>query len=240
MGKRQLLQRRGRGGSVFISPSWRHMGRVCYPQLSPEEKTASTEFIIKDIVHERGRGAPVIIAKNKEGVTSLMVAPEGTYVGQRIFYGVKAAVNAGNVLPLNIIPEGTLICNIEGSVGDGGRYVRSAGGYATLVSHTPDKALCRFPSGTIKPFALTCRATIGIVASGGIVEKPMLKAGVSFHKFRATSVKYPLVRGKAMSPYAHPHGGGSHPTGGRPVSRNAPPGQKVGIIASRRTGRKKK
>jgi len=240
MGKRQLLQRRGRGGSVFRSPSWRHMGRVSYPQVAQEEKTGSVEFIVKDILHESGRGAPVIIAKNKEGIQSLMVAPEGTYVGQRIFFGTGAPVNAGNVLPLKSIPEGTLICNIEGRIGDGGSFVRSAGGYATLVSHTSEKILCQFPSGIIKPFDLMCRATIGIVASGGIVEKPMLKAGVSYHKFRATSVKYPLVRGKAMSSYAHPHGGGSHPTGGRPVSRNAPPGQKVGIIASRRTGRKKK
>ncbi len=240
MGKRQLLQRRGRGGAAFVSPSWRHMGRVSYPQVVAEEKTGSVEFIVKDIVHESGRGAPVVIAKNKEGVSSLMVAPEGTYVGQRIFYGVSAAINSGNVLPLKVIPEGTLICNIEGRVGDGGKFVRSAGGYATLVSHTPDSVLCMFPSGTIKAFASMCRATIGIVASGGLTEKPMLKAGANYHKWRARAHHYPTNRGKSMSPYAHPHGGGSHQRGSTPVGRNAPPGQKVGIIASRRTGRRKK
>ncbi len=240
MGKRQVLQRRGRGGSVFKAPSWRRMGRVMYPAVHQDEKASSVEFIIKDIVHESGRGAPVAVAVNKDGVSSLMIAPEGLFVGQRIFYGAAAPASHGNVLPLKAIPEGALICNIEGRAGDGGKFVRSAGGYATLVSHTPEGVLCMFPSGAIKTFDSTCRATIGIVASGGMTEKPMLKAGANYHKWRARSVKYPLVRGKAMSPYAHPHGGGSHPKGSTPVSRNAPPGQKVGIIASRRTGRRKK
>jgi len=240
MGKRQVLQRRGRGGSVFKAPSWNRIGRVKYHPILPEEKTSSLEFMIKDIVHDPGRGAPVAIVRNKSGVTSLMVAPEGAFVGQKICFGAGSFSDVGNVLPLMKIPEGTLICNIEGKPSDGGRYVRSAGGYATLVSHSAGNVLVQFPSGLVKPFDNMCRATVGIVASGGIVEKPMLKAGVSYHKFKARSVKYPRVRGKAMSPYAHPHGGGGHPTGGRPVKRSAPPGQKVGIIASRRTGRRKK
>jgi large subunit ribosomal protein L2 len=239
MGKRQVLQRRGRGGSVFLAPSWNRIGRVKYHLTLPEEKSSSIDFMIKDIVHEQGRGAPVAIVKGN-GTTTLMVAPEGVYVGQRLMFGATAFVDVGNVLPLDKIPEGTMVCNIEGEPGDGGRYVRSAGGYATLVSHSGDTALVQFPSGTVKAFSGKCRATIGIVASGGMTEKPVLKAGSNYHKYKARSAKYPRVRGKAMSPYAHPHGGGNHPTGGRPVSRNAPPGQKVGIIASRRTGRRKK
>jgi LSU ribosomal protein L2P len=81
------------------------------------------------------------------------------------------------------------------------------------------------------------RASVGIVAGGGRIEKPMLKAGAKHHRSKAKAWKWPLVRGKAMSPYAHPHGGGSHPKGGTPVPRTAPPGQKVGFIASRCTGR---
>ncbi len=239
MGKRQVLQRRGRGGSVFLAPSWNRVGRVRYHVALPEEKSSSVEFMIKEIIHEQGRGAPVAVVKGN-GTTTLMVAPEGTYVGQKIMFGAAAFIDVGNVLPLDKIPEGTLICNIEGIPGDGGRFVRSAGGYATLVSHSGSTALVQFPSGTVRSFIGKCRATIGIVASGGMTEKPVLKAGNNYHKYKARSAKYPRVRGKAMSPYAHPHGGGNHPTGGRPVSRNAPPGQKVGIIASRRTGRVKK
>lgn len=239
MGKRQVLQRRGRGGSVFLAPSWNRVGKVRYHLTLPEEKYSSMEFMVKDIVHDQGRGAPVAIVKGN-GTTTLMVAPEGIYVGQKLMFGAMAFVDVGNVIPLEKIPEGTMICNIEGMPGDGGRFVRSAGGYATLVSHSGKTALVQFPSGTVRAFDGRCRATVGIVASGGMTEKPVLKAGSNYHKYRARSVKYPRVRGKAMSPYAHPHGGGNHPTGGRPVSRNAPPGQKVGIIASRRTGRRKK
>jgi large subunit ribosomal protein L2 len=239
MGKRQVLQRRGRGGSVFTSPSWKKVGRVRYHLTLPEEKSSSLEYTIRDIIHEQGRGAPVAIVKGN-GTTTLMIAPEGVYIGQKLMFGASAFVDVGNVLPLAKIPEGTMICNIEGKPSDGGRFVRSAGGYATLVSHSGDTALVQFPSGTVKAFDNKCRATIGIVASGGMTEKPVLKAGSNFHKYKARSAKYPRVRGKAMSAYAHPHGGGNHPTGGRPVARTAPPGQKVGIIASRRTGRTKK
>jgi len=240
MGKPQVLQRRGRGGSVFINPSWNKIGRVKYPAVSPEEKNSTVEFVIKNIVHESGRGAPVAIIRSSSGTKSIMIAPEGTYVGQKVHFGSESFIDVGNVLPLEKIPEGTLICNIEGRPGDGGSYVKSAGAYATLVSHSAGNVLVQFPSGTIRPFQNLCRATVGIVASGGMAEKPKLKAGVNFHKYRVRSVKYPRVRGKAMSPYAHPHGGGNHPTGGRPVSRNAPPGQKVGMIAPSRTGRTKR
>lgn len=222
-----------------MAPSWNRVGKVRYHLTLPEEKYSSMEFMVKDIVHDQGRGAPVAIVKGN-GTTTLMVAPEGIYVGQKLMFGAMAFVDVGNVIPLEKIPEGTMICNIEGMPGDGGRFVRSAGGYATLVSHSGKTALVQFPSGTVRAFDGRCRATVGIVASGGMTEKPVLKAGSNYHKYRARSVKYPRVRGKAMSPYAHPHGGGNHPTGGRPVSRNAPPGQKVGIIASRRTGRRKK
>jgi len=239
VGKRQVLQRRGRGGSVFLAPSWNKVGKVRYHVTLPEERSSSMEFTVKDIIHEQGRGAPVAVVKDN-GATTLMVAPEGIYVGQKLMFGSSAFIDVGNVLPLEKIPEGTMICNIEGMPGDGGRFVRSAGGYATLVSHSGKTALVQFPSGTVRAFDGRCRATIGIVASGGMTEKPVLKAGNNYHKYRARTAKYPRVRGKAMSPYAHPHGGGNHPTGGRPVSRNAPPGQKVGIIASRRTGRIKK
>jgi ribosomal protein L2 len=85
----------------------------------------------------------------------------------------------------------------------------------------------------------SCRATIGIVAGGGRIDKPILKAGRSFFKFSAKTNRWPVVRGVAMNPVDHPHGGGNHQHIGHSscVSRNAPPGKKVGLIAARRTGR---
>lgn len=84
----------------------------------------------------------------------------------------------------------------------------------------------------------SARATIGIVAGGGRIDKPLLKAGNAYHKYKAKRNCWPRVRGVAMNPVDHPHGGGNHQHVGHPttVSRHAPPGQKVGLIAARRTG----
>lgn len=239
MGKRLLVQRRGRGGSVFRSPSWKRVGEVKYPGLTKEELEGKLVGKVKAILHDPGRGAPVALVQTSKGTSFLMVAPEGLVVGQRIEMGVEAEPKVGNILPLKCIPEGTSICNIELQPGDGGKLVRCSGGYATVVAHAPDKTIVQLPSGALKQINPMCRATIGVVAGGGRVEKPFLKAGAKYHLSKVKAWKYPTVRGKAMGAYAHPHGGGAHPTGSTPVSRNAPPGQKVGIIASRRTGRKK-
>jgi len=170
-----------------------------------------------------------------------MVAPEGIQVGQIVECGDDAALANGNTLMLQHIPEGTPVFNIEGSPGDGGKYVKSSGLAATIVSIDKTKAMVRLPSGRQKAFSPRCRATIGIVAGGGRSEKPLLKAGVVYHKTRVKARKWPVVRGAAMNAASHPHGDGSHQSPGRPttVSRHAPPGRKVGNIAARRTGRKK-
>ncbi len=193
--------------------------------------------------HESGRGAPLAEIKY-EGETKVhfMVAPEGAQVGQIIECGDEATLANGNTLILEHIPEGTPVYNIEGSPGDGGKYVKSSGLAATIVSIDKTKAMVRLPSGRQKSFSPRCRATIGIVAGGGRQEKPFLKAGAKWHHARGKARKWPIVRGAAMNAASHPHGGGSHQSPGRPstVSRHAPPGRKVGNIAARRTGRKTK
>ncbi|CAL9124510.1 unnamed protein product, partial [Musa textilis] len=97
----------------------------------------------------------------------------------------------------------------------------------------------KLPSGAKKIVPSNCRAMIGQVAGGGRTEKPMLKAGNAYHKFRVKRNCWPKVRGVAMNPVEHPHGGGNHQHIGHAstVRRDAPPGQKVGLIAARRTGR---
>jgi large subunit ribosomal protein L8e len=101
--------------------------------------------------------------------------------------------------------------------------------------------LCRvkLPSGSKKIVPSSCRAMIGQVAGGGRTEKPMLKAGNAYHKYRVKRNCWPKVRGVAMNPVEHPHGGGNHQHIGHAstVRRDAPPGQKSGLIAARRTGR---
>ncbi|RZR74448.1 hypothetical protein BHM03_00037143 [Ensete ventricosum] len=97
----------------------------------------------------------------------------------------------------------------------------------------------KLPSGAKKIVPSNCRAMIGQVAGGGRTEKPLLKAGNAYHKFRVKRNCWPKVRGVAMNPVEHPHGGGNHQHIGHAstVRRDAPPGQKVGLIAARRTGR---
>ncbi|MHA1770912.1 MAG: 50S ribosomal protein L2 [Candidatus Thorarchaeota archaeon] len=238
MGRRILVQRKGRGTTQWRNRSRTRIAPVRHPKWVPE-KTYVGKIIA--LYHEPGRGAPLAEIKY-EGESKLhyMVAPEGVQVGQTIECGMDASLANGNTLMLEHIPEGTPIFNIEGSPGDGGKFVRASGLAATIVSIDKTKAIIRLPSGRQKSFSPRCRATIGIVAGGGRPEKPFLKAGAVWHHTRPKARKWPVVRGTAMNACSHPHGGGSHQSPGRPttVSRHAPPGRKVGNIAARRTGRK--
>jgi len=126
-------------------------------------------------------------------------------------------------------------------MGDCGTFARCSGNYATIVNHLPDEGLTRIklPSGAKKLVSTFCRGTVGIVAGGGRIEKPILKAGRAHHKYKAKRAEWPIVKGVAMNPVEHPFGGGNHQHIGKPstVSRYAPAGRKVGLIAARRTGR---
>ena len=138
------------------------------------------------------------------------------------------------------MPEGTIICNVESKTGDRGTLARASGNYATIIAHNPDtgKTRIRLPSGHKKIIPSVARAMVGVVAGGGRTDKPMLKAGNSFHKYKAKRNSWPRTRGVAMNPVEHPHGGGNHQHVGHPttVRRDAPPGKKAGLIAARRTG----
>ena len=235
MGKRLLVQRRGRGGSQFRSPSWKRDGPVRYPPPT----AASGRGYVVEILHEPGLNAPVARIRLDNGVEFFNYAAEGLYVGQIIEVGESAPPKTGNVVVLGKVPEGTMVFNVEKRPGDGGKFARAGGTYAVVIGQKPEenKTIIRLPSGKIVEVDSRARATVGIVAGGGRIEKPMLKAGKKYHRSRAKAWKYPVVRGKAMSPYAHPHGGGAHPTGSTPVPKTAPPGQKVGFFGSRCTGR---
>merc|ERR1712054_277633 len=126
--------------------------------------------------------------------------------------------------------------------GDRGKLARASGNYATVIAHNPDtkKTRVKLPSGSKKVIPSANRAMVGCIAGGGRIDKPILKAGRAFHKYRVKRNSWPKVRGVAMNPVEHPHGGGNHQHIGHPStsSRQAVPGQKVGMIAARRTGRR--
>jgi len=237
MGKRVLVQRRGRGGSQFRASTHKRKGAIKYPQLSADDyKKLIVSYEVIDLLHDPGRGAPIMRVREPSGANHLLLAPEGIQVGQIINKGPIAPIKVGTIKPLKNIPDGTYIHNIELRPGDGGAMVRSSGAFATVVSHSRKKVFCQMPSGELKQFNPRSRASIGIVAGGGRVEKPFLKAGAKHHHLRAKGHKYPRVSGNHMNACSHPHGGGS---GTKCVSRNAPPGAKVGLIAARQSGRKK-
>ncbi|HNR45121.1 MAG TPA: 50S ribosomal protein L2 [Methanofastidiosum sp.] len=241
MGKRIISQRRGRGTNTYKAPSHRYNGRVKHRSYDNEERDGVTRGVVRELFNDPARTSPVatILFDNKE--QELFLVPEGIRVGSSIATGIMAEVEIGNTLPLKNIPEGTYIYNIESRPGDGGKFVRSSGTYATLIAHDNKKTVILLPSGVMKTLNSECRCTIGVVAGGGRKEKPLVKAGNKFHKLRSKATLYPKVRGIAMNHNDHPFGGGNHkhPGKGTTCSRNAPPGRKVGHIAAKRTGRRR-
>ncbi|MDR0797533.1 MAG: 50S ribosomal protein L2 [Nitrososphaerota archaeon] len=243
MGKRIRVQRRGRGGQNFRASTHKRVAPAKYPFVkSPKEIYDLTiTGTINDLVHDPGRGSPLSQITLEGGISYYSIVPEGVSVGQQISLGGNSSVEIGNIMSLGKIVEGTLVCDIELRPGDGGKMARSSGAYATVVGHTPQGTLIRLPSGRTRYINDFCMATIGVVAASGRMEKPFLKAGEKFHLMKAKGHKYPMTGGRKMVAAVHPYG--SSKRSARKVtttSHGAPPGQKVGLIAARGPGQKKK
>jgi large subunit ribosomal protein L8e len=248
MGRCIRAQRKGAPGAVFQSHNKHRKGAAKYRPIDYGERHGYVKGIIKEIVHDPGRGAPLAVVTFRnpykyKTVTQNFVAAEGLYTGQFIYCGKKAQLKIGNVLPLKSMPEGTIVCNAEQKIGDRGKLARTSGGYATIISHNPEtgQTRLRLPSGAKQIVQSECRAMVGIVGGGGRVDKPVLKAGRAYWKYKAKRNCWPYVRGVAMNPVEHPHGGGNHQHIGHSscVARDSPSGKKCGLIAARRTGRKR-
>jgi len=246
MGRVIRAQRKGRQKGVYKSHNHHRVAPAAFRSMDFAERNGYIKGVIKEIIHDPGRGAPLarVVFRNPYRYkldTEYFVAAEGMYSGQFVYCGAKATLATGNVLPINRLPEGTSVCNLEGNPGDRGKFARSSGTNAIIIGHSDDlaKTRVRLPSGARKTVDGTSRGIVGLVAAGGRTDKPILKAGNQFHKFKRQRKKWPIVRGVAMNPVEHPHGGGNQQHLGKPgtVSRFAPPGQKVGLIAARRTGK---
>ena len=239
MGRRIRAQRLGRGSSTFKA-SLRRRFTVGYPAQLISERGVVLGYVRK-LHHDPGRGAPVAEVALEEGRRFAVVAVEGMHEGQLVQMGEGAEVKPGNILPLGKVPEGTPVSMVELKPGDGGKLVRAAGTYATVVSQMGDKTVLMMPSKKMAEVSSKCLAMVGVVAGGGMTDKPFLKAGKRYHWMVARHRPYPRTRGVAMVPAYHPFGG-TRKKIGKPetVSRHAPPGRKVGLIAAKRTGRKKR
>ncbi|MGQ9468659.1 MAG: 50S ribosomal protein L2 [Nitrososphaerales archaeon] len=239
MGKRILQQRRGRGGMQFRAPKKGKLAPAKYPGFPSSETRWG---MITGLFNERGRSAPLAQITFDDGRVAYLPAINGLYSGCKIEIGPEADPKPGNILPLEKIPEGTIISNIERTFGDGGKLVRASGCSAILFSKTATGSVIKFPSGKTAIIDSRCRATIGEIAGGGRIEKPFLKAGTRYHAMKAKGKLYPRVRGVAMISVYHPFGGGRHQHTihkSKSISKTTPPGAKVGDIAARKTGRKR-
>ena len=236
MGKRPLVRRRGRGSLQFRAVSTGKLSRAKYPAFSLSEQHEGT---IIDLVHERGRDAPLAKVRFEDGSISFIPAVLQTKVGSKIQFGLKSEIKDGNIISIQNIPDGTIVCNVEKHFQDGGKIVKSAGGNATIFSHSDDGVILKLPSGKFTTLNPKNRAMIGTLAGGGVGEKPLMSAGGKWRRFRSKGRKYPIVRGVAQASYVHPHGGGRHQHVGQSstVARDTPPGAKVGSIAAKKTGR---
>jgi len=245
MGRVIRAQRKGRAKGVFKTHTTHRVAPARFRNLDYAEKHGYVRGVIKEIVHDPGRGAPLVRVAFRDPYKyklnqEYFIAAEGMYTGQFVYCGAKASLAVGNVLPVNQMPEGTIICNVEGRVGDKGIFARTSGTSAIIIGHSEDlaKTRVRLPSGARKTISGDSRAMVGLVAGGQRTDKPILKAGNQYHKYARKRKVWPKVRGVAMNPVEHPHGGGNQQHIGHPstVSRYAPPGAKVGLIAARRTG----
>jgi len=165
--------------------------------------------IVSAIVYDPNRSCNLAYLTYEDGIKSLILAPNGLTVGDRILSSNEADIKVGNSKELRYIPIGTLVHNIELHPGAGGQLARSAGSYAQLMAKEGRDVLLRMPSGELRKVKENCRATIGQVGNLEHENISLGKAGRSFHLGRR-----PKVRGVAMNPVDHPHGGGEGRTSG--------------------------
>ena len=161
------------------------------------------EGIVDSIQYDPNRSSNLALIKYKDGDWSYILSPEGLKVGDIITSNEKTDISIGNCMPLKNIPSGTEVHNIELNAGQGAKLVRSAGNSAQVLATEGEHTLIRLPSGEMRRIHKECKATIGSLGNQDHKNIKLGKAGKNRHKG-----KRPSVRGVAMAPNAHPHGGG--------------------------------
>jgi large subunit ribosomal protein L2 len=169
---------------------------------------------VKTVEYDPNRSANIALIHYTDGVKAYILAPKGLKVGDRIESGENADIKIGNALPLNNIPVGTVVHNIELKPGKGGQLIRSAGTSAQVLGNEGKYTLVRLNSGEVRMILGTCRATVGTVGNEQHELINIGKAGRS-----RWMGKRPTVRGSVMNPNDHPHGGGE---GKAPIGSPSP------------------
>jgi len=230
MGKSLTQQKRGKGSPTYRARAKGYKIRVSYPSSEGQGK-------VLKLISIAGFSAPLAMIKLDREIF-FNIANEGLFESQEIQIGKNAEAKSGNILPLVNIPTGTLIYNIETVPGLGGKLVRSSGISAKVIKKIIEGVVVALPSKEEKVMNNNCRATIGVAAGSGRVDKPFVKAGKRWHLMKARGKLYPRTSPVKMNAVCHPFGGGrGKRIKSKIAKRNAPPGAKVGLIRPSRTGR---
>ncbi len=231
MGKRIIQQARGHGSLTYRVRKKAYQYRIGYPLLTGKGK-------VVDLIHSAGHSAPLakILADGKVFYNPAFL---GMAVGDEISLGEGS--KPGDILPLSLIPTGSSVYNIESHSGDGGKMVRGAGSSALVTKKVGEKVFVSMPSKKEVVFEGRCRATLGVIAGHGRLDKPFVKAGNVYHRMKARNKLWPRTSAVKMNAVDHPFGSGrGKRIKSKIAKRNAPPGARVGHLRPRRTGRRKR
>ena len=217
--ERSLLEtlKKNAGRNSYGRITVRHRGggnRRKYRIIDFKRQKFDIKATVQTIEYDPNRSANIALIKYDDGVLSYILAPHGLEVGAVIANGPNAEIKLGNAMPLNAMPTGTFVHNVEMKPGKGGQLARSAGNQAQLMAKEGKFALLRLPSGELRNVPIECMATIGQV---GNIEKENINIGKAGRK-RHMGIR-PTVRGSVMNPVDHPHGGGE---GKAPIGRAGP------------------
>ena len=195
----------------------RHKGggvRRKYRLIDFKRNTTDAEATVVSIEYDPNRSANIALIQYEDGKKAYIIAPDKLSVGDKIRSSVEADIKPGNCLPLEFIPLGTLVHNVEMHPGKGAQLVRAAGMYAQVMAKEHVYAQLCLPTGEVRMIALNCKATVGTVGNSDHENVNLGKAGRKRHM----GIR-PTVRGSVMNPCDHPHGGGE---GKSPVGRPGP------------------
>ena len=234
MGKRIIQQARGHGSMTYRVRRKAFSVRVGYDVRLKE----GDELAVVKLVRSGGHSAPLAKMMGKDGKVFHNIAANGLYEGQKVLVGGHGT---GDIARIGELKNGTEIFNIENKPKDGGKFIRGGGGFAVVQNKQGNIVDVLMPSKKIKKFNGNCRATIGRGAGGGRKDKPVLKAGKKYHIKKTKSKLWPRTSAVKMNAVDHPFGSGrGKRIKSKIIQRFASPGQKVGLLRPRRTGRKKR
>ena len=195
----------------------RHQGggaRQKYRIIDFKRKKDDMEATVIGIEYDPNRSSNIALIQYEDGEKAYILAPIGLTDGDKVISGTNVDIKSGNCMPIENIPVGTMIHNIELNPGQGGKLVRTAGGEAQLMAKEGEYAHVRLPSGEMRLILSRCRATIGTIGNTDHENVKLGKAGRKRHM----GIR-PTVRGSVMNPVDHPHGGGE---GKAPIGHPGP------------------